>query len=213
MTCMVSSRPKKGTGKFFKFFYCSNDFITQKVHFSRLMRVCASLIILAACTLSRFSCFWLVSMVSGISSGISHCFPLAGGLCKFYANYCEGWVTPLSLRIYPSSMQWPWGWTRLCFSVIGKNVKRTGWMMNEWEDELPECRGPWGWWAQVWGAPGTHTCSPGRCSRLFADTTHNITVYAPRIYTAPCIMFWMHAYPLRVANPLPLAQVMDMHPS
>jgi hypothetical protein len=24
-----------------------------------------------------------------------------------------------------------------------------------------------------------------------------ITIYAPMIYTAPCIMFWMHAYPLR----------------
>jgi hypothetical protein len=24
-----------------------------------------------------------------------------------------------------------------------------------------------------------------------------VTIYAPMIYTAPCIMFWMHAYPLR----------------
>ncbi len=24
-----------------------------------------------------------------------------------------------------------------------------------------------------------------------------ITIYAPMIYTAPCIMFWMCAYPLR----------------
>ncbi len=24
-----------------------------------------------------------------------------------------------------------------------------------------------------------------------------ITIYAPMIYTAPCIMFWMRAYPLR----------------
>jgi hypothetical protein len=24
-----------------------------------------------------------------------------------------------------------------------------------------------------------------------------ITVYAPMIYTAPCIMFWMRAYPLQ----------------
>ncbi len=24
-----------------------------------------------------------------------------------------------------------------------------------------------------------------------------LTIYAPRIYTAPCIMFWMRAYPLR----------------
>ncbi len=27
--------------------------------------------------------------------------------------------------------------------------------------------------------------------------THKITIYAPMIYTAPCIMFWMRAYPLR----------------
>jgi hypothetical protein len=24
-----------------------------------------------------------------------------------------------------------------------------------------------------------------------------LTIYAPMIYTAPCIMFWMRAYPLR----------------
>jgi hypothetical protein len=24
-----------------------------------------------------------------------------------------------------------------------------------------------------------------------------LTIYAPMIYTAPCIMLWMHAYPLR----------------
>jgi hypothetical protein len=30
-----------------------------------------------------------------------------------------------------------------------------------------------------------------------ADLTHIITIYAPLIYTAPCIMFWMRAYPLR----------------
>ncbi len=24
-----------------------------------------------------------------------------------------------------------------------------------------------------------------------------LTIYAPMIYTAPCIMFWMHAYPLQ----------------
>jgi hypothetical protein len=32
MTCMVSSRHTKGTGPFFKFFRCSNDFITKKVY-------------------------------------------------------------------------------------------------------------------------------------------------------------------------------------
>ncbi len=38
-TCMVSSRPKYGTRRVFTFFSCSNDFITQKVYFSRLLRV------------------------------------------------------------------------------------------------------------------------------------------------------------------------------
>jgi hypothetical protein len=32
------------------------------------------------------SCFLLVSRVWDIFSGIGPCFPLAGGLCKFYAN-------------------------------------------------------------------------------------------------------------------------------
>jgi hypothetical protein len=41
MTCMASSRP---------IFRCSNDFITQKVYFSRLMPVYVGLIMLAACT-------------------------------------------------------------------------------------------------------------------------------------------------------------------
>jgi hypothetical protein len=51
-----------------------------------------------------------------------------------------------------------------------------------------------------------------------------IAIYAPMIYTAPCIMLWMPAYPLQDAkepknsrfsgpNPLPFAQVMDMHAS
>jgi hypothetical protein len=26
---------------------------------------------------------------------------------------------------------------------------------------------------------------------------HILTIYAPMIYTAPCIMYWMRAYPLR----------------
>ncbi len=41
---------------------------------------------LAACTYSMFPCFSLVSRVGNISSGIGPCFPLAGGLYKFYAN-------------------------------------------------------------------------------------------------------------------------------
>jgi hypothetical protein len=51
-----------------------------------LMQVCFGLIILAACTSSRFPCLLLVSRVWDISSGISPFFSLAGGLCKFYAN-------------------------------------------------------------------------------------------------------------------------------
>jgi hypothetical protein len=41
---------------------------------------------LAACAQSRFPCFLLVSSVWDISSGIVPCFPLAGGLCKFYGS-------------------------------------------------------------------------------------------------------------------------------
>jgi hypothetical protein len=33
-----------------------------------------------------FPCFLLVSEVWDITLGIGPCFPLAGGLCKFYAN-------------------------------------------------------------------------------------------------------------------------------
>jgi hypothetical protein len=35
---------------------------------------------------SRLPCFSLVGWVWDFSSGIVPCFPLAGGLCKFYAN-------------------------------------------------------------------------------------------------------------------------------
>jgi hypothetical protein len=48
MTCMVGSRPKYRTGLFFELFRCSNDFITQKVYFSRLMRVHVGLKMLGA---------------------------------------------------------------------------------------------------------------------------------------------------------------------
>jgi hypothetical protein len=40
----------------------------------------------SGCTLSRYPCFLLVSRIWDISSGIGPCFPLAGGLCWFYAN-------------------------------------------------------------------------------------------------------------------------------
>ncbi len=46
MTCMVSSRPKQGTRPVFNLFGSSNHFLTQKVYFSRLMRVCVGLIML-----------------------------------------------------------------------------------------------------------------------------------------------------------------------
>jgi hypothetical protein len=43
MICIVSFR----TGPVFEFFRCSNDFMLQKVYFSRLMRVYVGLIVLA----------------------------------------------------------------------------------------------------------------------------------------------------------------------
>ncbi len=56
------------------------------MYFSRSMRVYVGLTMLSASTKFRFPCFLLVSRVWEISSGIGPCFPLAGGLCKFYAN-------------------------------------------------------------------------------------------------------------------------------
>ncbi len=47
MIRLASSRPKLGTGPFFR---CSNDFISQKVYFLRLVRVYVGLIMLAAFT-------------------------------------------------------------------------------------------------------------------------------------------------------------------
>jgi hypothetical protein len=36
------------------------------------------------------------------------------------------------------------------------------------------------------------------CDSLIHNSTSvKITIYAPMIYTAPCIMFWMRAYTLR----------------
>ncbi len=56
LTCMVSLvlSLHKGRGQFFKFCSCSYNFIMPKVFCSRLMRVCVGLIMLAACTQSRF---------------------------------------------------------------------------------------------------------------------------------------------------------------
>jgi hypothetical protein len=40
-------------------------------------------------------------------------------------------------------------------------------------------------------------CGVGaNCIRVRVSATM-LTIYAPMIYTAPCIMFWMLAYPLR----------------
>ncbi len=61
---------------FFTIFSCLNDFIPQKVSFSRLMRVYVGLVMLQAYTQSRFPCFLLVCRVWDISSGIDPCFPL-----------------------------------------------------------------------------------------------------------------------------------------
>ncbi len=69
LTCMAtSSRTKKGTGPVFKFFRCSIDLTTQKVYVLRFMLVYVGIIMLAACTWSRFPCFLLVSWVWDISS-------------------------------------------------------------------------------------------------------------------------------------------------
>ncbi len=59
----------------------------KKVYFSQLRRAYVGIIMLAACTKSRFPCFLLVSRVWDISSGIGPYFPLAGGLCKFVPQH------------------------------------------------------------------------------------------------------------------------------
>ncbi len=52
MTCLVSFRPKQRTWPFYKFVRCSNDFILQKLYFSRLMRVSVGLIMVSCLFLS-----------------------------------------------------------------------------------------------------------------------------------------------------------------
>jgi hypothetical protein len=79
-TCMVSPRPELGKRPIFKFFRCSNDFITQKVHFSRLMRVFVGLIMFAEVYLVQ------VSLLLIGQQSLVDFFLLAEGLCKFYAN-------------------------------------------------------------------------------------------------------------------------------
>jgi hypothetical protein len=75
------------TGPFIKKFRCFDDFKMQKGYFSRLKQVYVGLIMLAACSYSRFPCFLLASRVWEISSYIGLCFLSAGGLCQFYANF------------------------------------------------------------------------------------------------------------------------------
>ncbi len=70
MTCVVSSRPKWGTGPIF-------NFIMQKVYFSRLMQILCWLNNVSDLYFSRFPCLLLVSRVWDISSGIGPCFTLA----------------------------------------------------------------------------------------------------------------------------------------
>ncbi len=70
-------------GRGLKTFSCSNDFISEKVYFLRLVRVYVGVTMLSAGTQSRFPCFLLVSRVWDNSSGIGPCLTLAEGLCKF----------------------------------------------------------------------------------------------------------------------------------
>ncbi len=46
---MVSLGLDRGYGAIFKYFMCSNDFIPQKVYFSRIIQVFVILIMVAAC--------------------------------------------------------------------------------------------------------------------------------------------------------------------
>jgi hypothetical protein len=72
----------EGAGIFILF----NDFLVQKVDFSRLMRVYVGLIMLACVpSLGLLASYWSAGFGT-FSSGSGPCFPLAGGLCKFYAN-------------------------------------------------------------------------------------------------------------------------------
>ncbi len=86
MTCMVSSRPKQGTRPVFKFFSRSNDSITQKVYFSSVKASLYWLNYVVGVYLVQVSLLLIGQQGLQISSGIGPCFPLTGGLCKFYAN-------------------------------------------------------------------------------------------------------------------------------
>ncbi len=47
-----------------------------------------------------------------------------------------------------------------------------------------------------WSDPDPEFIIPGSSSQII-QTPFVLTIYAPMSYTAPCIMFWMRAYPLR----------------
>ncbi len=67
-------------------FSSSNNFITQKVYFSQVNANLHWLTNDVGVYLVRVSLLLLVRTIWDIFSGIGPCFPLAGGLCKFYAN-------------------------------------------------------------------------------------------------------------------------------
>jgi hypothetical protein len=85
MTCVVSSRPKQGTQPVLKFFWCSNDFIIQKVYFLAVNAGLCWLNNVTGVYLVQFSLLLIRQQSLGHSSSVGPGFPLAGGLCKFYA--------------------------------------------------------------------------------------------------------------------------------
>jgi hypothetical protein len=68
----------------FLYFLAAQMILNAKSGFLAVSASLRWLIMLSAS--SGFPCFLLVSRVWDISSGIGPCFPLAGGLCNFYAN-------------------------------------------------------------------------------------------------------------------------------
>jgi hypothetical protein len=93
---------------------------------------------LAECTYSRFPFLLLVSRVWEISSGIGPCFPLAGGLCKFYAN--AGGKRPIQATTTPTASSKPNYFSRnnyipLAISWNDKNKQLT--LLNVNSREIP----------------------------------------------------------------------------
>ncbi len=76
-------------------------------------------------TWSRFPCFLLVSRVRDISSGIGPCFPLAGGLCKLFANAWGKWqIQRQPLLVQQKQQANPlWSTHKYTRLVISGNVK------------------------------------------------------------------------------------------